>query len=103
MLNLNNYDRNSHLDSNELVFYFFIYQIVHACSVTSVMSESAIPWTVALWSPLSMGFSRQEYWRGFPCPPPRALLDPGIESMSLSSPALANMFFITSTIWKVLN
>ena len=42
----------------------------------------ATPWTVALQAPLSMGFSQQEYWSGWPCPPPRHLPDPRIESMS---------------------
>ena len=39
----------------------------------------ATPWTVAYQAPLSMGFSRQEYWSGLPCSPPGDLLDPGIE------------------------
>ena len=38
--------------------------------------------TVASQAPLSLGFSRQEYWGGLPCPPPGALPDPEIESMS---------------------
>ena len=42
------------------------------------------PWTAARQAPLSMGFSRQEYWSGFPCPPPGDLPDPGIK---LQSPA----------------
>ena len=46
-----------------------------------------IPWTIALQAPLSMGFSRQEYWSGLPCPP-GDLPDPGIKLMSLVSPAL---------------
>ena len=37
------------------------------------------PWTVVCQAPLSMGFSRQEYWSGLPCPPPGDLSDPGIE------------------------
>ena len=40
------------------------------CKVTSVMSDSATLWTEARQAPLSMGFSRQEYWSGLPCPPP---------------------------------
>ena len=36
-------------------------------------------WTVACQAPLTMGFSRQEYWNGFPCPPPGDLPNPGIE------------------------
>ena len=43
------------------------------------------PWTAACQSPLSMGFSRQEYWSGLPCPPPGDLPDPGIELVSLTS------------------
>ena len=39
----------------------------------------ATPWTVALQAPLSMGFSRQEYWSGQPFPSPGNLSDPGIE------------------------
>ena len=39
--------------------------------------------------PLSMGFSRLEYWSGLPCPPPGPLPNPGIEPASLLSPALA--------------
>ena len=42
-----------------------------------------IPWTVACQAPLSMGFSRQEYWRGLPSPSPGELPDPGIEARSL--------------------
>ena len=55
----------------------------------------ATPWTVARQAPLSMGFSRQEYWSGLPCPPPADLPDPGIEPTSLMSPALAGGFFTT--------
>ena len=47
-------------------------------------------WTVALQTPLFMGFFRQEYWSGLPFPPPKDLPDPGIE---LVSPALASGFF----------
>ena len=45
----------------------------------SVVSDSATPWTVAHQTPLSMGFSRQEYYSGLPFPSPRDLPDPGIE------------------------
>ena len=55
----------------------------------SVMSDSATPWTVAHQVPLSMGFSRQEYWDGLPFPPPRYLPYPGIKPMTPVSPALA--------------
>ena len=45
-------------------------------------------WTVACRAPLSMGFSRQEYWSGLPLPSPGDLPSPGIEPMSPVSPAL---------------
>ena len=50
----------------------------------------AAPWTVAHLASLSMGFSRQEYWSGLPCPSPGDLPDPGIEPRSPESPALAD-------------
>ena len=56
----------------------------------------ATPWTVACQAPLSMGFSRQEYWNGLPCPPPGDLPNPGIEPMSIRSPVLAGEFFTTA-------
>ena len=55
----------------------------------------ATPWTVAHQAPLSMEFSRQEYWSGLPFPSPEDLPDPGIEQVSLASPALAGGFFTT--------
>ena len=45
-------------------------------------SDSAAPWTATHQAPLSMGFSRQEYWSGLPFPSPRNLPDPGIEPRS---------------------
>ena len=52
---------------------------------------------IAHQDPLSMGFSRQEYWSWLPCPPPEDLPNPEIEPMSLMSPALAGGFFTSST------
>ena len=48
----------------------------------SVVSDSVIPWAVAYQAPLSMEFSRQEYWSGLPFPSPGDLPDPGIEPRS---------------------
>ena len=45
-------------------------QDMRACSVTSVVSDSETPWTMARQAPLSMGFSRPEYWSGLPFPSP---------------------------------
>ena len=45
-------------------------------------------------------FSKQEYWSRLPCPSPGDLPDPGIEPVSLMSPALAGRFFTTSATWE---
>ena len=47
-----------------------------------VKSNSVTPWTVAHQAPLSMEFSRQEYWSGLPFPSPGDISDPGIEPKS---------------------
>ena len=64
------------------------------------MFDSAILWPVAYQAPLSMEFSRQEYWSGLLCHPPRDLPNPGIKLTSLTSPALAGRFFTTSSTWE---
>ena len=54
----------------------------HRCRKVQLLSHVqvfAIPWTVAHQAPLSMGFSRQEYWRGLPYPSPGDLPNLGIE------------------------
>ena len=63
------------------------YLSIHPC-LCSVMSDSATLWTVAHQAPLSMGFSRQKYWSGLPCPPPGDLPNTGIKPTSPVSPAL---------------
>ena len=66
-----------------------------------VVSDSfSTPWTAAHQAPLSMGFSRQEYWRGLSFPIPGNLPDPGIKPMSLESPTLAGGFFTTESPGK---
>ena len=50
-------------------------------------------WTTGHPAPLSMRFSRQEYWSGLPCPPPGSLPNQGIEPVSLTSPVLAGRFY----------
>ena len=59
--------------------------------VCSILSNSVTPWTAARHPPLSMGFSRQEYWSGLPFPTPGNLPHPGIES---EASALASKFSI---------
>ena len=62
---------------------------VRACSVASVVSESLQPHGLQpARPPLAMGFFRQEYQSGLPCPPPGDLPNLGIEPVSPSSPAL---------------
>ena len=58
------------------------------------------PWIIACEAPLSMGFSRQEYYSGLSCPPPGDLPDTGIEPVYLMSPALAGGFFTTGATWE---
>ena len=79
------------------------------CSHSVVSDSCATPWTVAHQAPLSMGFSRQEYWRGMPFPPSAELPDPGIEP---ESPELTGGFFTTiiprkqikfTSKWKVIS
>ena len=54
---------------------------MHAFQVTQLCQIFATIWTVAHQAPLSMGFSRQEYWSGLPFSSPGYLPDPGIEAM----------------------
>ena len=70
-----------------------IYMCVYAQSLSHVqLFETS--WTVAFQTPLSRGFSRQEYWSGLPFPPGN-LPYPGIKPMSPASPVLAGGFFTT--------
>ena len=63
------------------------------------MSDSMTPWTTVHQAPLSMGFSRQEYWSGLPFLSPGDLPKPGIKPVS---PALAGRFFTTEPPGKLL-
>ena len=68
---------------------------VCVCVCTKSLQLCTTLWTIAHQAPLSMEFSRQEYWSGLPCPPPGGLPNPGMEPTSLMSPALAGGFFTT--------
>ena len=59
----------------------------------------ATPWTIAHQAPLSVGFSRQEYWSGLPFPSPGNLPDPGIKTVS---PAFTDGFFTTEPPGKLI-
>ena len=69
---------------------FDIYIYICSCSTLSDPMDFC-------QSPLSIGLSRQEYWRGLPFPPPRYLLDPEIEPVSSAPPALAGRCFTTES------
>ena len=69
-------------------------------SCFSCVRLSATLQTIAHQAILSMGFSKQEYWSGLPCPPPGDLPNPGIEPTSLMFPALAGRFFTTDATWE---
>ena len=99
-----------------------VYFIVHLFALESISSEYLnstlvfviavqllsrvrlfeTPWTVARQAPLSMGFSRQEYWSGLPFPSPWDLPNSGTEPMSLRSPASAGRFFTSTTCEGIL-
>ena len=70
-----------------------IRKFVCVCSVMSSQVTLCDPMSCTPQSPLSMGFSRQEYWSRVPFPTPEDLPEPRIEPMSLASPALAGGFF----------
>ena len=78
-----------------LNWFLFLVSVSH-----SVTSDSVTWWTVALQAPLSMGFSRQEYWSGLPFPSPVNLPDPRIEP---GSPALQADFLPTEPPGKSKN
>ena len=69
--------------------------VTNECVLSRSVELFAIPWTIACQAPLSMGFSRKEYWSGLPFPSLGDLPDPGIKPMSHTSPALADGFFTT--------
>ena len=76
--------------------------MVKVMCVLGCVQLFAALWTVACQDPLSIAFSRQEYWSGLPSPPAGDLPDPGIEPESLLAPALAGGFFTTNATWEAL-
>ena len=72
-----------------------IKMILCCCSVAKSCLTLCNPMDSSPPASLCMGFPRQEYWRGLLFPSPGDLPDPGIEPVSLASPALADGFFTT--------
>ena len=84
----------------QTLYASFVCMCVCMLSHLSRVQLFVTPWTVAFQAPLSMGFSRQEYWSGFPYPPPGDLPDLGDEPTSLTTTALAGRVFPASTTWE---
>ena len=90
-------------DRNTWISLGFAPLYTRACSIASVMSDFLQPQGLEPAKLLCpWGCSRQEYWSGLPCPPPRYLPDPGIKPASLMSPAMVGGFFTTSATWEAL-
>ena len=75
-----------------------LYWVKCCCYHQFCPASSFVTWTVAHQAPLSMGFSRQEYWNGLPFPSQGYLPNPGMEPVS---PALAGGFFTTEPPQKL--
>ena len=80
-----------------LSFFICYYNLYRKKDSPKTCPTLATPWTVACQAPLSLGFSKQEYWSGLPCPPPGNLPDPGIEPRS---PALQEDSLLTELSGK---
>ena len=77
----------------------YISYVAAACRhvlIRALLSDSVTPWAVAGQAPPSLGFCRQGYWRGLPCPPRGDLPTSEPEPASLMSPALAGGSFSTA-------
>ena len=81
----------------KLQYYVIITILCSGAQLFSRVQLLVILWTIDHQVPLSLGFFRQEYWNGLPFPPPGYLPDPGIEPVSLVSPALAGGFSTTAS------
>ena len=80
---------------NEYYSFYILEHTVYACSVASVVSDFfSTSWTVTCQAPLSMGFSRQEYWIGLPFFSPEDLPDSGNKPTSARVSYIAGRFLI---------
>ena len=80
--------------------WFLVHTHMHVRMCTQLCLTLATPWTAAHQAPLSVEFSRREYWSWLPCPPPGDLSNPGIKSAPLTSPAMVGWCF---TSWATGN
>ena len=83
-------------DSGICMYFIYMGMLSHLSHVRLFVTL----WTVACWAPLSMGFSKQEYWSGLPFPPSGYPPDPEVEPASPVSPALAGGLCTTSATWE---
>ena len=87
---------NKHIFQEMGLLVLISAEIYHQCvCMLSRVWLFVSSWTVARQAPLSMGFSRQEYWSGLPFPTLGDFPDPGIEPLSPAAPTLAGRFFTT--------
>ena len=94
----NFFNENLVHQTNALVSSSDQFILVYGCSFAlSCVQLFVIPWALARHTPLSMEFSKQEYWNGLPYPFPRDLTDSGIESESPASHELAGRSFTTAS------
>ena len=86
-----------------LSYFFFLSMCAGMLSHFSCVQLFVTLQTIACQDPLSMGFSRQEYWSGLPWPPPGDLPELRIEPEALTSAAMASRFFTTSATWAAFS
>ena len=101
LCNISPFSQKAQLSINHLTIFirknqlfilsYLVPKSAHHCVVQSLSQVwlFATPWTVARQAPPSMGFSRQEYWSGLPCPPPGDLPDPGIKQSKFICKAMS--------------
>ena len=92
---------NYRVKVEEVAKAFFVALFLLTWTSGTSMHVKSLQSSLILCDPMSLWFSRQEYWSRLPCSSPRDLPNPGIKPVSLMSLALAIRFFTTST-WEAL-
>ena len=105
--------KTQHSQTNHIYIYIYIYIYIHTHTHTHTYACVHAK-SLQLCPTLQVhglqpnrllcpqGFYRQEYQNGLPCPPPEDLSDPGIEPLSLMSPALVGGLLTSSTTWEAI-
>ena len=88
------------LDAIKFIYLYLYVLCLCYAQLFSCVQFFVTPWTVARQAPLPMDFPRHEYWSGLPFLTPGDLPNPGIEVVSLASPAVAGGFFTTAVPGK---